>query len=482
MSIPEGWEAVIGLEVHCQLSTKSKIFSGAATAYGADVNTQADPVTLGFPGVLPVLNADAVQMAVKFGLAVDAQIAERCVFARKHYFYPDLPKGYQISQYELPIVFNGKLDVELADGVTKTIGITRAHMEEDAGKSLHENFVGVTGIDLNRAGTPLIEIVSEPDIRSASEAVAYLKKLHQLVVYLGICDGNMQEGSFRCDANVSVRRKGADKFGTRTETKNVNSFRYVEKAIEFEIERQIDVIESGGKIVQETRLFNPDTGETRSMRSKEDANDYRYFPDPDLLPVVVTADDVNAIRASMPELPEAKRNRFMAEYGLPKYDATVLTAEAALADYYETVVKASGADPKPCANWVITDLLGLLNKQGLEIATSPVSAEQLAGLIARIADKTISGKIAKEVFEAMFAGEGTADEIIKAKGLIQITDEGAIIAAIDDIMAKSPNQLAEYRSGKDKLFGFFVGQVMKATQGKANPDAVNRLLKAKLGA
>ncbi len=480
MGIQEGWEAVIGLEVHCQLATRSKIFSGAATAYGADVNTQADPVTLGFPGVLPVLNADAVSMAVKFGLAVDAQIAERCVFARKHYFYPDLPKGYQISQYELPIVFNGHMDIELADGVTKRIGITRAHMEEDAGKSLHENFVGVTGIDLNRAGTPLIEIVSEPDIRTAAEAVAYLKKLHQLVVYLGICDGNMQEGSFRCDANVSVRRKGAEKFGTRTETKNVNSFRYVEKAIEYEIERQIEVIESGGKIIQETRLFNPDTGETRSMRTKEDANDYRYFPDPDLLPVVVTAADIEGIRAIMPELPEAKRNRFVEQYGLPKYDAGVLTAEAALADYYEAVVKASGGDAKICANWVIGDLLGLLNKQGLSIDTSPVSAAALAGLVARIADKTISGKIAKEVFEAMFAGEGSADEIIKAKGLVQITDEGAIAKAIDDIIAKNPGQVAEYRGGKDKLFGFFVGQAMKATQGKANPEALNRLLKEKL--
>ena len=480
MGIQEGWEAVIGLEVHCQLSTKSKIFSGAATAYGADVNTQADPVTLGFPGVLPVLNADAVQMAVKFGLSVDAQIAERCVFARKHYFYPDLPKGYQISQYELPIVFNGHLDIELGDGVTKRIGITRAHMEEDAGKSLHENFVGVTGIDLNRAGTPLIEIVSEPDIRTAAEAVAYLKKLHQLVVYLGICDGNMQEGSFRCDANVSVRRKGAEKFGTRTETKNVNSFRYVEKAIEYEIERQIEVIESGGKIVQETRLFNPDTGETRSMRTKEDANDYRYFPDPDLLPVVVTAADIERVRAEMPELPEAKRNRFVEQYGLPKYDAGVLTAEAALADYYEAVVKASKADAKICANWVIGDLLGLLNKQGLTLETSPVDAAALAGLVARIADKTISGKIAKEVFEAMFAGEGSADEIIKAKGLVQITDEGAIAKAIDEIIAKNPGQVAEYRGGKDKLFGFFVGQAMKATQGKANPEALNRLLKEKL--
>ncbi|MGB0221200.1 MAG: Asp-tRNA(Asn)/Glu-tRNA(Gln) amidotransferase subunit GatB [Sinimarinibacterium flocculans] len=483
------WEAVIGLEVHCQLLTKSKIFSGAATAYGAAPNTQADAVTLGLPGVLPVLNGTALEMAVKFGLAVDAQIAERCVFARKHYFYPDLPKGYQISQYELPIVYEGHLDIELSNGkdaepTVKRIGITRAHMEEDAGKSLHEGFVGITGIDLNRAGTPLIEIVSEPDIRSAAEAVAYLKKLHQLVVYLGICDGNMQEGSFRCDANVSVRRKGETKLGTRTETKNVNSFRFVEKAIEYEIERQIDAIESGGRIVQETRLFNPDTGETRAMRTKEDANDYRYFPDPDLLPVVVTTDDRERIRATMPELPEAKKQRFMTQYGLSKYDATVLTGEAALADYYESVVKLSGADAKLCANWVSGDLLGALNKLGRDIGDSPVTAPMIAGMVARIADKTISGKIAKDVFEAMLGGEAqgddAADAIIKAKGLVQITDEGPVLAAIDEVMAKNPQQLADYRGGKDKLFGFFVGQVMRATQGKANPDLVNKLLKDKL--
>ncbi len=483
-TIREGWEAVIGLEVHCQLLTKSKIFSGAATAYGAEPNTQADPVTLGFPGVLPVLNADAVRYAVTFGLSVDAKIAERCVFARKHYFYPDLPKGYQISQYELPIVYQGKLDIELDDGTVKTIGITRAHMEEDAGKSLHENFTCVTGIDLNRAGTPLIEIVSEPDIRTAAEAVAYLKKLHQLVVYLGICDGNMQEGSFRCDANVSVRRKGAEKFGTRTETKNVNSFRYVEKAIEYEIERQIDVIEGGGRIVQETRLFNPDTGETRAMRTKEDANDYRYFPDPDLLPIVCTAEFIAGIKAKLPELPEAKRARFEKDFALSPYDARTLTSSRELAAYYEDVVKLSGAEPKLCANWVATDLLGALNKLGKEphpdSGFSALPASKLAGLLKRIADKTISGKIAKEVFEAMLAGEGEADAIIKAKGLVQITDESAIVKAIEEIMAKNPGQLAEYRSGKDKLFGFFVGQVMKATQGKANPDALNRLLKEKL--
>ncbi len=475
------WEVVIGLEVHCQLQTRSKIFSGAATAYGAAPNTQADAVTLGFPGVLPVLNRTAVEYAVKFGLAVDAQIAPRCVFARKHYFYPDLPKGYQISQYELPIVFQGHLDIEL-NGALKRIGITRAHLEEDAGKSLHESHAGQSGIDLNRAGTPLIEIVSEPDIRSAPEAVAYLKKLHQLVVYLGICDGNMQEGSFRCDANVSVRKHGERTFGTRTETKNVNSFRYVEKAIEYEIERQIEVIEAGGRIIQETRLFNPDSGETRSMRTKEDANDYRYFPDPDLLPVVVTADDIERVRATMPELPEARCARFVAQYRLPAYDAAVLTAEKSLAEYYEAVVRESKAEPKLCANWVITDLLGGLNKAGKSIDAAPVDSLQLAGLLMRIKDQTISGKIAKDVFEAMMAGEGSADEIIHAKGLVQITDDGLIVAAIDAVMANNPGQLADYRAGKDKLFGFFVGQVMKVTQGKANPDAVNRLLKDKLGA
>jgi aspartyl-tRNA(Asn)/glutamyl-tRNA(Gln) amidotransferase subunit B len=478
------WEAVIGLEVHCQLSTNSKIFSGAAIAYGAEPNTQACPIDLGMPGVLPVLNGDAVKKAVTFGLSVDAEIARRCVFARKHYFYPDLPKGYQISQYELPIVANGHLDIEMEDGpnsvTVKRIGITRAHMEEDAGKSLHENFSGSTGIDLNRAGTPLIEIVSEPDIRSAAEAVAYLKKLHQLVVYLGICDGNMQEGSFRCDANVSVRRRGTEKFGTRTETKNVNSFRYVEKAIEYEIERQIEVIEAGGTIVQETRLFNPDTGETRAMRSKENANDYRYFPDPDLLPVVCTEDYIEAIRSSLPELPEAKRARFVSAFGLSDYDAKTLTSSRELAAYYEAVVAASGAEPKLCANWIATDLLGALNKLGKDIAESPIGADAFAGLLKRMVDKTISGKIAKDVFEAMLAGEGSADDIIQAKGLVQITDESAIIAAIDDVIAKNPQQLADFRAGKDRLFGFFVGQAMKATQGKANPDALNRLLKEKL--
>jgi len=480
MTIPAGWEAVIGLEVHCQLQTKTKIFSGASTTYGAAPNTQADGVTLGLPGVLPVLNKEAVTMAVKFGLSVDAKIAERCVFARKHYFYPDLPKGYQISQYELPIVEHGHLDIEPEGLPAKRIGITRAHLEEDAGKSLHEAFVGQTGIDLNRAGTPLIEIVSEPDIRNAAEAVAYLKKLHQLVVTLGICDGNMQEGSFRCDANVSVRRGPDAPFGTRTETKNINSFRYVQQAIDFEIARQIEVLESGGKISQETRLFNPDTGETRAMRSKENANDYRYFPDPDLLPVVCTAEFIESVKAAMPELPTAKKARFISQYGLPAYDAGLLSGEAPLAQFYETVVAKSGADAKICANWVMGDLLGALSKAGADITASPVNADAFAQLIAPNHEQTLRAQMPTESIRARLAGDGAADDIIKAKGLVQITDEGAIIQAIEDVMAKNPGQLAEYRSGKDKLFGFFVGQAMKATQGKANPDALNRLLKEKL--
>ena len=476
------WEVVIGLEVHVQLQTQSKIFSGAATAYGAEPNTQACAVDLGLPGVLPVLNADAVRMAVKFGLAVGAEIAPRCVFARKHYFYPDLPKGYQISQYELPIVANGTLDIEV-DGQTKTIGITRAHLEEDAGKSIHEGFGDGSGIDLNRAGTPLVEIVSEPDIRSADEAVAYLKKLHSLVRYLEICDGNMQEGSFRCDANVSIRPKGSDTFGTRTETKNLNSFRFVEKAINHEIERQIDVIESGGEVVQETRLFNTQTGETRAMRSKEEANDYRYFPDPDLLPVVTTESDIIGIRSTMPELPDAKRDRFVEQYALSEYDAGVLTSSRELADYYEQVVEYTGTvNAKLAANWVMGDLAASLNAEGLDIVDSRVDAKALAGLVMRIADDTISGKIAKDVFVAMWAGEGDADAIIEAKGLKQITDPDALGKILDEVIASNPAQLEQYRGGKDKLFGYFVGQAMKATKGKANPAEVNRLLKEKLNA
>ncbi|MFO1424359.1 MAG: Asp-tRNA(Asn)/Glu-tRNA(Gln) amidotransferase subunit GatB [Candidatus Competibacteraceae bacterium] len=474
------WETVIGLEIHAQLATKSKIFSGAATAYGAEPNTQACAIDLGLPGVLPVLNREAVRMAVTFGLAIGADVARRSVFARKNYFYPDLPKGYQISQYELPVVQKGQLTIDLEDGTSKVIGITRAHLEEDAGKSLHEDFHGLSGIDLNRAGTPLLEIVSEPDLRSAKEAVAYMKKLHQMVVYLGICDGNMQEGSFRCDANVSVRPKGDPKFGTRAEIKNLNSFRFVERAIEFEIERQIDLIEAGGKVVQETRLYDPDKGETRSMRGKEEANDYRYFPDPDLLPLVIDEEFITTARASLPELPDTKKQRFMSQYGLSAYDAAVLTASRELGAYYEETVAALGGEPKLCANWVMGDFAAFLNKDNREIADSPVSAAQLAGLLRRIQDRTISGKIAKEVFEALWAGEGDADAIIEKRGLKQITDTSAIEKVIDDVIAANPEQLAQYRAGKDKLFGFFVGQVMKLSKGKANPQQVNDLLAEKL--
>lgn len=476
------WEVVIGLEIHAQLATKSKIFSGASTAYGAAPNTQACAVDLGLPGVLPVLNEEAVNMAIKFGLAVNAEIAERSVFARKNYFYPDLPKGYQISQYELPIVGKGEISIELENDSEKVIGITRAHLEEDAGKSLHEDFHGQTGIDLNRAGTPLLEIVSEPDMRSAREAVAYMKKIHSLVRYLEICDGNMQEGSFRCDANVSVRPKGQKEFGTRTELKNINSFRNVERAINYEIERQIDVLESGGEIVQETRLYNAEKNETRAMRSKEEANDYRYFPDPDLLPLVIDNDLIESIRKTLPELPNEKRDRFMNELGLSRYDASVLTSSRELADYYEAVLAATGGkDPKQCANWVTVELSGALNKAGLDITESPVSAEQLAGILNRIADKTISGKIAKSVFEALWDGEGKdADAIIEAKGLKQVTDTGAIEAMIDEVLASNPEQVQQYKDGKEQLFGYFVGQVMKASRGKANPAQVNEILKSKL--
>ncbi len=478
------WEVVIGLEVHAQLATRSKIFSGAATAYGAAPNTQACSVDLGLPGVLPVLNQEAVRMAAKFGLAIGASVSPRSVFARKNYFYPDLPKGYQISQYELPVVSEGTLLIELEDGTEKVIGVTRAHLEEDAGKSLHEDFQGYTGIDLNRAGTPLLEIVSEPDMRSAKEAIAYMKKLHSLVQYLEICDGNMQEGSFRCDANVSVRRVGAAEYGTRAEIKNLNSFRFVERAINFEVERQIELIESGGKVVQETRLYDAEKNETRSMRTKEEANDYRYFPDPDLLPLVVEADFLQQVKAELPELPDDKRQRFMTQYGLSKYDASVLTASRELADYFEEVVQSSECEAKLCANWVMGDLAALLNKNDLEITESPVTAAHLAKMIRRIADNTISGKIAKDVFEAMWAGEhdGDADGIIEAKGLKQVTDTGAIEKLVDEVIAANPGQVEAYRGGKDKLFGFFVGQVMKVSKGKANPAQVNDLLKKKLDA
>jgi aspartyl-tRNA(Asn)/glutamyl-tRNA(Gln) amidotransferase subunit B len=474
------WETVIGLEIHAQLATRSKIFSSSATAYGATPNTQANLVDLGYPGVLPVLNGEVVRMAVKFGLAVGARVAPHSVFARKNYFYPDLPKGYQISQYELPIVAQGSLEIVLDDGSTKRVGITRAHLEEDAGKSLHEGLPGMTGIDLNRAGTPLIEIVSEPDMRFAKEAVAYMKKVHTLVRYLEICDGNMQEGSFRCDANVSVRKRGTEKFGTRAEIKNLNSFRYIEKAINFEVQRQVELLESGGKVIQETRLYDPDKGETRSLRAKEEANDYRYFPDPDLLPVVLDDAYIESVRKSMPELPDEKAARFVSEYGLSTYDAGVLTGSREMAVFYEDVAARVGNDPKLAANWVTGELSGWLNKEGLEITQSRISSERLAGLLVRIKDATISGKIAKEVLEAMWASGADADAVIEAKGLRQITDSSSIERAIEEVMVKNPGQLAEYRSGKDKLFGFFVGQVMKATQGKANPAQLNELLKKKL--
>jgi aspartyl-tRNA(Asn)/glutamyl-tRNA(Gln) amidotransferase subunit B len=473
------WETVIGLEIHAQLATRSKIFSGAATAFGAAPNTQACEIDLAMPGVLPVLNAEAVRMAVRFGTAIDAAVARRSVFARKNYFYPDLPKGYQISQYEAPIVGRGAVEVTLDDGTVKRVGVTRAHLEEDAGKSLHEDFHGMTGIDLNRAGTPLLEIVSEPDMRSAKEAVAYAKKIHQIVRYLGICDGNMQEGSFRVDANVSIRPRGAEKFGTRTELKNINSFRFLERAIEYEVDRQIDVIESGGAVVQETRLYDPARDETRSMRSKEEANDYRYFPDPDLLPVELTEDDIAAIVADMPELPDARRERFHGGFGLSEYDAAVLTASREMADYFETVATGCG-DAKLAANWVMGELSAALNREGKDIVDSPLTAADLIGLLRRVLDETLSGKLAKEVFAAMWAGEGSADAIIEARGLRQVTDSAAIEAIVDEIVAAHPTEAEQLRAGKDKVMGFFVGKVMKATQGKANPAQVNQLLRKKL--
>jgi aspartyl-tRNA(Asn)/glutamyl-tRNA(Gln) amidotransferase subunit B len=477
------WETVIGLEIHTQLATRSKIFSGSSTAFGAEPNTQAALIDLGMPGVLPVLNREAVRMAVRFGKAIGAEVAERSVFARKNYFYPDLPKGYQISQYELPVVGRGAVEIVLEDGSIKTVGVTRAHLEEDAGKSLHEDFHGMTGIDLNRAGTPLLEIVSEPDMRSAREAVAYARKIHQIVTYLGICDGNMQEGSFRMDANVSVRPRGQAEFGTRAELKNINSFRFLERAINFEVTRQVELIEDGGKVVQETRLYDADRDETRSMRSKEEANDYRYFPDPDLLPLEIDAAFIAEVIEGMPELPDVRRARFQSDYGLSAYDAEVLTATRGQADYYEAVVAAAG-DAKLSANWVMGDLAAALNKAGLDIADSPVAASALGQLIARIRDNTISGKIAKDVFAAMWEGEGDADAVIEAKGLKQITDTGAIEALVDEVLAANPAQVESYRQAdpakQPKMLGFFVGQIMKRSQGKANPQQVNELLRKKL--
>lgn len=473
------WESVIGLEIHIQLATKTKVFSGASTAYGAAPNTQACAIDLGLPGVLPVLNEQAVRMTVKLGLALEAAITPRSIFARKNYFYPDLPKGYQISQYELPVVADGHLDIELDDAASKRIGVIRAHMEEDAGKSLHEDFEQVTAIDLNRAGTPLVEVVSAPDMRSAKEAVAYMKKLHNLVRYLEISDGNMQEGSFRCDANISVRPQGEQHFGTRTEVKNVNSFRFVERAINYEIERQIERLEDGGEVVQETRLFDPGRNETRSMRTKEEANDYRYFPEPDLLPLEISPALIEEVRATLPELPDAKRERFMREYELDAYDSGVLSASRAMADYFEAVA-AQCADAKLAGNWVMGELAAALNKAGLDIAEAPVTPNMLGTLLQRIEDNTVSGKIAKEVFEAMWNSEGEADVVIEQRGLKQLTDRSAIEAMIDEIIAANPGQVEQYRAGKEKLMGFFVGQVMKASKGRANPQIVNELLREKL--
>lgn len=473
------WEVVIGLEIHAQLATKSKIFSGASTAYGAEPNTQTSVVDIALPGVLPVLNKEAVHMAVKFGMAINAEVADCSVFARKNYFYPDLPKGYQISQFDLPIVGVGHINIELDNGETKTIGVTRAHLEEDAGKSLHEDYAGMTGIDLNRAGTPLLEIVSEPDMRSAKEAVAYMKKIHTLVQYIGICDGNMQEGSFRCDANVSVRPQGQIEYGTRAELKNINSFRFVERAINIEVERQIDLIEDGGDVVQETRLYDSVKNETRSMRSKEEANDYRYFPDPDLLPVIITEEYRQQVRGELPELPEQKQQRYMDELGLSAYDAGVITASISLSNYFDIVAEKTG-DAKLSANWITGELSARLNREEIEIENANVDAEAFSLLLERIKDNTISGKIAKDVLDAMWNGEGSADEVIENKGLKQITDTGAIEAFVDEVIASNPAQFEELKSGKDKMMGFFVGQVMKMSKGKANPAQVNELIRSKM--
>ena len=475
------WEVVIGLEIHTQLATASKIFSGASTTYGAPPNSQACLVDLGYPGILPVLNEQAVRMAIKFGLATGCEISRRSVFARKNYFYPDLPKGYQISQYELPIVFGGHIDIVLDDGDIKTIRITRAHLEEDAGKSLHENFHGASGIDLNRAGTPLLEIVSEPDMRSAAEAGIYMRKVHTLVRYLGISDGNMQEGSFRCDANISIRPEGETELGTRAELKNLNSFRFVEKAIEIEVERQIDILEDGGQVVQETRLYDAHRNETRPMRSKEEANDYRYFPDPDLLPVVIEDTLIDELKGSLPELPDAKRVRFVKEYELSEYDAAVLTANLGTADYYEEAVRSTTiGSPKLVANWVQGELAAALNEDSLDIAESKVAAAELALLADRIDDGTLSGKLAKDVFEGLWRGEGSVDVIIEQRGLKQISDSGAIEKLVDDVLVQNPEQVDQFRGGNEKVIGFFVGQIMKASGGKANPRQVNDILRKKL--
>ena len=473
------WEIVIGLEVHAQLMTHSKIFSGASTAYGAQPNTQACAVDVGLPGVLPVMNREAALMAARFGLAVGATINRVSVFARKNYFYPDLPKGYQISQFEIPVVSGGTLEIHTPEG-EKTIRITRAHLEEDAGKSLHEQFPGMTGIDLNRAGTPLLEIVSEPDMRSPAEAVAYLRKLHSLVRTLEICDGNMQEGSFRCDANISIRRHGDKTLGTRTELKNINSFRFVERALHHEIERQIAVVEDGGDIIQETRLYDPERDQTRSMRSKEEAHDYRYFPDPDLPPLVISEADLEQLRRELPELPDAQLARFISDYHLGADEAVQLTSQKEIADYYENAVTKAGGETRLTANWINGELMSWLNRSNTAFTDSPVSPTMLGQLVQRILDKTISGKIAKEVFQAMWNGEGSADEVIASRGLTQITDSSAIEQVVSDVIARFPDQSEQIRAGQEKVIGFLVGQVMKATSGKANPQTVNDILKKQL--
>jgi len=472
------WETVIGLEIHAQLNTKSKIFSGASTQFGAKPNSQACAVDLGLPGVLPVVNKEAVSKAVRFGLAVDAHINQINVFDRKNYFYPDLPKGYQISQLELPIVGEGKIDI-MVNGESKTIGVTRAHLEEDAGKSIHDLYDDYTAVDLNRAGTPLLEIVSEPDMRSAEEAVAYAKKIHSLVQYIDICDGNMQEGSFRCDANVSIRPLGQKEFGTRTELKNINSFKFLEKAINLELERQQDLLEDGGRVIQETRLYDADKNETRSMRSKEEANDYKYFPDPDLLPVEVTNELLEQIKQELPELPHEKKARYVESLGLSNYDADVITSSKAIADYYERMI-ANNSNAKLCANWVMGELSGALNKEQLDISNSPISPEEMSLLVERISDNTISGKIAKDVFKALWNQEGGVDQVIESKGLKQITDTGEIEKIIEEVISNNSAQVDQYRSGNEKILGFFVGQIMKATNGKANPKQVNDILRKKL--
>ncbi|MBL6745267.1 MAG: Asp-tRNA(Asn)/Glu-tRNA(Gln) amidotransferase subunit GatB [Pseudomonadales bacterium] len=473
------WEAVIGLEVHVSLSTKSKLFSGTASIFGADPNTEANIFDLAMPGTLPVLNEEALRMAVKFGLSIDAEIGKRSVFDRKNYFYPDLPKGYQVTQLDFPTVGKGSLTINLEDGSERVIGVTRAHIEENAGKSLHEDFHGMSGIDLNRSGEPLLEIVSEPEIRNATEAVAYLKKLHAIVRYLDISDAIMAQGSMRCDVNVSIRPKGETELGTRTELKNINSFRFVEKAINSEIQRQQDLLEDGGKVVQETRRYDAERDTSSPMRSKEFANDYRYFPEPDLLPVEIDDAYIEAVRATLPELPDARKARFVSEYGLSDYDAGVLTASREMAEYFEAVAKASG-DAKLAANWVTGDLQALLNKNNWELTQSPIQADRLAVLIKRIIDNTISGKIAKTVFEAMLEDSASVDEIIATKGLKQVTDSGAIESLVDEVIANNPEQVQQFRDGKEQVLGYLVGQAMKLSQGKANPGQVNQLLREKM--